>query len=311
MTKAQPKDLGASVRARLLRFARERGEDFQFILMRYANERLLFRITESRHSHRFVLKGANLFTIWTGKPHRATRDLDLLVSGNSGEAHMREIFAEILALNTVDDGVRFDLASLAVGPIRDGQEYGGIRVEVVAQVTTARVSLQIDLGFGDAITPEATMKELPALLDFPAPCLRTYPRETVVAEKIEAIVQLGMANSRMKDFYDLVIIARIFDFDGEVLVRAIRATFDRRQTPIPVELPVALTAIFAADETKKIQWSGFVRKAGVHNAGTLQEAIREIVIFLAEPLRAAASSARPPRSLWPAGGPWKAGGEQV
>ena len=175
----------------LLRLAKDRGEDFQLVLLRYLNERLLFRLAASRHGPRFVLKGAALFTLWTGKPHRATRDIDLLGFGDPGEAHLREVFAEVLATAGQDDGVTFDLASLQVGPIREGQEYGGVRVEVIARVTSAQVPLQIDIGFGDAITPEATMVEFPPLLDFPAPRLRAYPRETVVAEKLDAMVQLG------------------------------------------------------------------------------------------------------------------------
>jgi predicted nucleotidyltransferase component of viral defense system len=192
--KKPPTDVGASVRARLLGLAREQGEDFQLLLTRYANERLLFRLSASGHAQQFVLKGAALFALWTGKPHRATRDLDLLGFGDPGVAHVREVFTKVLAHDVVDDGVHFDLATLAVDLIRDDQEYGGVRAEVVARVTNARVRLQVDVGFGDAVTPEALVVEIPPLLDFPAPRLRAYPRETVVAEKLEAMVKLGMAN---------------------------------------------------------------------------------------------------------------------
>jgi len=229
----RPKDIGVSVRARLLRLARERGEDFQLLLIRYANERLLYRLSESRHGPDFVLKGATLFTVWTGHAHRATRDLDLLAFGDPSEKRVRQIMAEILALDVEDDGVRFDADSLDVGPIREEQEYGGIRVVMTARVTTAKIRLQVDIGFGDAVTPDAVLVEVPPLLDFPAPRLRAYPRETVVAEKLETLVQLGLANSRMKDFYDLVVLSRMFEFDGELLTRAIRATFERRSTPVP------------------------------------------------------------------------------
>ncbi|HOX46046.1 MAG TPA: nucleotidyl transferase AbiEii/AbiGii toxin family protein [Myxococcota bacterium] len=304
MKKTPAKDIGASVRARLLRLAREQGEDFQLVLTRYANERLLFRLASSKHAGRFVLKGASLFTLWTGKPHRATRDLDLLGSGDPGEEHMRQVFAEVLALDVPDDGVRFDLGSLSVGLIREEQEYGGVRIEFVARVTNAKVRLQVDVGFGDAITPDATMVDFPALLDFPAPRLRAYPRETVVAEKLEAMVQLGMANSRMKDFYDLLVLARDFGFEGDLLVRAIRATFERRKTPLSMTLPVALTNTFAEDPTKKTQWSGFVRKAGVEDAGSLAETIRAVAAFAEMPLLAAAQGA-PLSATWLASGPWR------
>jgi predicted nucleotidyltransferase component of viral defense system len=304
MTRTPPKDVGASVRARLLRLAREQGEDFQRMLTRYANERLLFRLATSTHASRFVLKGAALFTLWTGKPHRSTRDLDLLGFGDPGEEHVREVFADVLALDVPDDGVRFDLDSLAVGLIREEQEYGGIRVELVARVTTAQVRLQVDVGFGDAITPEASVVEFPPLLEFPAPCLRAYPRETVVAEKLEAMAQLGMANSRMKDFDDVAVLARDFDFQGELLARAIRATFERRKTRLPTTTPVALTAVFADEPTKKTQWSGFLRKAGVRDAGTLAETIAAVRAFVEAPLVAAANGTPAPAS-WPAGGAWR------
>lgn len=304
MKKTPAKDIGASVRARLLRLARERGEDFQLVLTRYANERVLFRLASSPHAGRFVLKGASLFTLWTGKPHRATRDIDLLGFGDSGVEHVREVFSEVLALDAADDGVRFDLDTLVAGLIRDEQEYGGVRVELVARVTNAQVRLQVDVGFGDAITPEATVVDFPSLLDFPAPRLRAYPRETVVAEKLEAMVRLGMANSRMKDFYDLLVLARTFAFDGQLLTRAIRATFERRKTPLPASLPVALTATFADDPTKKTQWSGFVRKAGVDDAGSLAETIAAVAAFAERPLLAALQGTSR-SATWHAPGPWR------
>jgi predicted nucleotidyltransferase component of viral defense system len=303
MTKS-PKDIGPSVRARLLRLARERGEDFQLLLTRYANERLLYRLSRSRHRAQFVLKGAALFALWTGKAHRATRDLDLLGFGDPSEERIRAVMGELLALEVEDDGVRFDVGSLDVGPIREEQEYGGVRVVVTARVTTAKVRLQIDIGFGDAITPEAPTVDFPPLLDFPAPRLRAYPRETVVAEKLEAMVQLGLANSRMKDFYDMVILSRMFEFDGELLARATRATFDRRKTPLPTNLPVALTPSFTEDATKAMQWRAFMRKSGGADIGELPAIAAEISGFVEGPL-AAAAGAHPFPSSWPSGGPWK------
>jgi len=298
-----PTNIAASVRARLLGLARQRGDDFQLLLTRYVNERLLYRLGRSPHGSRFVLKGAALFTLWTGQAHRATRDVDLLGFGDPSEASVRSAFAEVLALDVVDDGVRFDARSLEVGPIREDQAYGGVRLVVLAKVTAARVRLQIDVGFGDAITPEATLVDFPVLLDFPAPRLRAYPRETVVAEKLEAMVQLGLANSRMKDFYDLVVLSRIFDFDGGTLVRAIRATFERRKTPLPAGVPPALTTAFADDPAKNGQWGAFVRKSGARDVGELPTAIRGITRFAARPLEVATTDA-PWGARWPAGGPW-------
>lgn len=304
MTKAPPKDLGASVRTRLLRLSRERREDFQLVLTRFANERLLYRLASSTHGERFVLKGAALFTVWTGRPHRATRDLDLLGFGDPGEARLRAVFAEVLSIAVPDDGVHFDPESLAVGLIREEQAYGGVRVELLARVTTAKVRLQVDVGFGDAITPEASVVEFPPLLDFPAPRLRAYPRETVVAEKLEAMVRFGLANSRMKDFYDLATLGRDFDFEGALLTRAIRATFERRGTPLPGSTPIALTAAFAGERAKQTQWSGFVRKAGLHDAATLGDAVASVRKFVGAPLVAAAG-AGPLPGRWLAGGDWR------
>jgi len=303
MKKTVAKDIGVSVRARLLRLARERSEDFQSVLTRYANERLLFRLASSRHAQRFVLKGSSLFTLWTGQPHRATRDLDLLGFGDPGEAHVREVFTEVVSLEVPNDGVRFDLETMRVGLIREEQEYGGVRVELVARVTNAQVRLQIDVGFGDVIMPEATLVDFPTLLDLPSPRLLAYPRESVVAEKLEAMVQLGMANSRMKDFYDIFVLARDFDFEGDLLCRAIRATFERRRTRLPTSLPVALSVTFAEDPTKKIQWSGFVRKAGVHDATSLVETVEAVAAFAERPLMAAADGSRL-LAAWRAPGPW-------
>lgn len=303
MTKRKLTSLEASVSARLNKLARERRDDFQLVLLRYVNERLLYRLAQSPHGGSFVLKGAALFTVWTGRPHRATRDIDLLGFGEATEAHIRDVFTEVLSQQHLEDGVTFDLAAMVVSTIRPEQDYGGVRVVLVAHLASARVRVQVDVGFGDAITPPATVIEFPTLLDFPAPQLRAYPRETVVAEKLEAMVQLDVSNSRMKDFYDVALLARDYDFDGELLCRAIRATFERRGTPLPLATPIALTAAFADDATKRTQWSGFARKANVSDTGSLTEAVDAVQRFLLEPLHSVAHDRAFTRK-WRAGGPW-------
>ncbi len=304
MTKA-PTNIGASVRARLLKLSKERREDYQLLLARYANERLLHRLSTSSHATGFVLKGAALFTLWTGRAHRATRDIDLLGFGDPTEVRLRAVFEDVLRADVVDDGVRFDVSSLEVGPIREDQEYGGVRITLRAEIGSARVRLQVDVGFGDAITPGPELVEFPALLDFDAPKLRAYPRPTVVAEKFEAMVKLGIANSRMKDFFDVVIMSRTFAFDGDELVRAIRATFKRRGTALPEALPLALTDEFAEDATKRAQWAGFVRKAGASTElRDFGEVVREARAFLADPLGACRASEAWALE-WPPPGPWK------
>src|SRR5208282_4310101 len=198
---------GASVRARLGTLAREKGINLELLLVRYVHERLLYRLCQSKHRQRFILKGAMLQTIWLADPFRPTRDLDLLGQGDSEPEILRATFREILAIEC-DDGIVFDLDGLVVEPIRQETEYGGLRVETTAHIAGARVKIQIDLGFGDAITPDASEIDYPALLDQPAPRIRAYPKETVVAEKLQAIVILGATNGRMKDFYDLWMMSR-------------------------------------------------------------------------------------------------------
>ncbi|MGC3999579.1 MAG: nucleotidyl transferase AbiEii/AbiGii toxin family protein [Anaeromyxobacter sp.] len=301
--KREGPNVGARARVQLLRLAKERGEDFQLVLLRYAHERLMYRLAASRHAAAFVLKGAALFTVWTGHPHRATRDLDLLGFGDPSQERLRATFVEVAHLPVPDDGVEFDGAGIEVGPIREGEEYGGVRVHLVARIVTAVIRLQIDVGFGDAITPAAVELDFPPLLDFPAPRLRAYPRETVVAEKLEAMVKLGLANSRLKDFYDLAELSRLFPFDGALLAAAIRATFERRGTELPRGLPVALTSAFAEDPQKQEQWRGFVRKAGVQDAPSLGSTVALVAAFAGPALAAGEGTTRWAAS-WPPGGPW-------
>jgi predicted nucleotidyltransferase component of viral defense system len=306
MTKA-PTDLGASVRARLLNEAKRRGEDFQLVLTRYLNERLLYRLSRSSHAERFILKGAALFTLWTGKPHRPTRDVDLLGFGPPDLDDLRRTFQEIVAAEVPEDGVAFDPSSIEVAPIREDQDDGGVRIKLVGQLKEARVRLQVDVGFGDAVTPAALTVEFPTLLAFPAPTLRAYPVETVVAEKVEAMVKLGLANSRMKDFYDVVALSKLFAFDDEVLGAAIEATFRRRLTPLPRGLPPTLTSAFASDPAARTRWAAFVRKSALTDAGALGEALHAVAAFVEQPL-AVASARATTMMTWPPGGPWVAKG---
>lgn len=257
MAKA-PRNLGASVRARLQNLARERGQVFDLLLTRYALERLLYRLSISEHRNRFVLKGAILVTTWFDDPHRPTRDLDLLGFGDASSNAMLAIWKEICG-TALDDGMTFDDAALRSDPIREELEYGGLRLRTTATLAGARISVTVDIGFGDAVEPGLEEIDLPVLLDLPAPRLRAYARETVVAEKFQAMVALGIANSRMKDFYDVWVLSKAYAFNDERLARAIAATFTRRQTPIPGELPDAFTPAFFRNEGKLQQWSAFVR----------------------------------------------------
>jgi predicted nucleotidyltransferase component of viral defense system len=271
-------NIGASVRARLLNLARERNQPFDLLLTRYTLERLLYRLSSSQYRERFVLKGAMLMTNWVNDPHRPTRDLDLLAFGDSDPEVILAVFRDICAIKA-DDAVVFDISALAVDRVRDELEYGGLRIKTNATVDGAKVRVLIDIGFGDAIEPGLTEIELSVLLDQPAPRLRAYPYETVIAEKFQAMVNLGRANSRMKDFYDIWILARSQEFDGDKLARAIAATFARRKTVIPSERPDALTPAFAEDQTKQRQWAAFLEDVAI-TPGTLAEVVEDLATFL-------------------------------
>lgn len=260
-------NLSASILARLLTLAKQRGDDYSLLLNRFALERLLVRISVSPHADRFLLKGALLFALWYGTPHRPTRDADLLSFGPDDQANLIVTFCEVAAMD-LGDGIMFDPESVKADAIREDNTYGGTRITLVARIGSARCALQIDVGFGDAVTPGAQTVAYPTLLcDFPAPTLRVYPVYTVIAEKYHAMVMLGQANSRMKDFFDLAVIARRTELDGATLAAAIAATFARRQTALPTERPLALTRDFSEDAAKLRQWQAFMNKNRIAAAG--------------------------------------------
>lgn len=280
--------LAASVRQCLLNLSRTRGDEFQLILTHYAIERLLYRLSQSEAGDRFLLKGAMLFNLWVEQPHRPTRDLDLSGQRDPASEKLRLLFQKLCTLSATPDGLVFDADSVQVMEIREQQEYDGQRVRLVAHLGNARIPLQIDIGFGDAVSPGSIVVQYPTLLDFPAPRLRAYPKETVVAEKVQAMVALGMANSRMKDFYDLWVMARTFSFAGELLVKALRATFARRRTPIPTQPPTALTSAFAHHQQKRRQWQAFLSRNGIDLGDvTFAQVVDKLSRFLMPPLSAA------------------------
>ena len=266
MTDKPVKNVAASVRHRLMNLRRTRGEDYNTLLTQYAIERFLYRLSKSNLVDRFILKGAMLFRVWAGTLHRPTRDLDLLGYGEGTPAAVVEAVRRVIATPVGDDGLVFDPDSVTANEIREEQEYGGIRVKLVAMLGNARVPMQIDVGFGDAITPEAAIRPYPTLLDTDAPELRMYPPETVVAEKLQAAVVLGMTNSRMKDYYDLLVIFRTYELADDGLARAIAATFQRRQTPLPEDVPPALSDEFGSDETPQRLWREFLRRLQIEDA---------------------------------------------
>jgi len=295
--------LAESVKQRLLNLSAVRGETFNVLLMRYGVERLLYRMMRSPHADAFVLKGAMLFAIWADKPHRPTQDLDLLGFGSPSTERLERVFLEICATAVEPDGLAFDPVSVIARPIREDAVYDGIRVNVMAMLGKARIPLQVDVGFGDSITPEPRSMAFGPLLDLPAPIVRTYPPETVIAEKLEAMLVLGLPNSRMKDYFDIWTLCRTMDFDGTILASAVTETIKRRQTTVPDGTPTGISASFGTDAMKQAQWAAFLRKMGMADAPDLPTVVAQLHEFLM-PLVSAARTGKADHDRWPAGGPW-------
>ena len=276
----------ASIHARLLNLAKAHGDDFNMVLMRYAIERFLYRLSLVSARDVYWLKGALLFDLWFDVPHRPTRDADFLGFGPADTGALASTIREICGV-AVDDGMEFDPASITVEEIREEANYGGLRVRLVSRLGKARCTVQLDVGYGDAVTPGPEEAIYPTLLDDqPAPRLRVYPRAAVAAEKLEAIVSLGMANSRMKDYFDLRALALEGVLDAQLLGDAIAATFQRRRTAVPVDVPLGLSDEFARDAAKQTQWKAFLGKNRLA-APTLDEVIEEVRRFVTEPLKLA------------------------
>lgn len=303
MTAPTPEGLAQSIKQRLLNLSQQRGEVFNIVLMRFAAERMLYRLSSGPHADQFVLKGAMLFSVWTERPHRPTLDVDLLGFGLPSEERLAAIFRDVCVAAVEPDGLDFDADSVTVEPIREEAEYDGLRVRLLTRLGTARVPLQIDVGFGDVISPAPRELELGPMLQLPPPRLRTYPPETVIAEKLDAIIQRGMTNSRMKDYFDLWTMSRTMSFSFVSLRTAIVATAERRRTEFPQTVPTGLTDEFASDSSKLNQWKGFTRKMGVADTSpTLRQVVDDVAAFLAPVVLETGGSPRE----WPPGGPWRA-----
>ena len=299
-----PAGLVQSVQTRLLNHARSVGADPNVVLARYGLERFLYRLARSEHADRFVLKGAMLLRVWLGETARPTRDADLLGYGDLSTAEIERIFRQACIVAVEPDGVSYLPKSVKVAPIRVEDVYGGQRVRLRGLLGKARLTVQVDVGIGDAVTPEPEWLDYPSLLDLPRPRLRAYRPETSIAEKLHAMATLGMTNTRMRDFFDIHELARQREFDGAVLAAAIRDTFTRRRTALGSELPQALTSAFGGDSDKQDQWRGFLRKSRLTGAPQeLAVTVDSIAAFLGPVLDSLGSGQRF-ASHWPAGGPW-------
>ena len=296
------RNIAASVRDRLLKIAKANQQDFNLLVNRYCIERLIYRLSASEYVDRFLLKGALLFDLWFDIPHRPTRDADFLGLGPSDITTIKNTFKEICDIDT-KDGVTFKSETVDAKEIRKEGNYPGLRVTLLAMIENMRCSVQVDIGFGDAVTPSPEDIEYPTILEeFTVPRLQAYPRYTVVAEKLEALTKLGIANSRMKDYFDLWILAHHSDFEGGILLKSIQATFGHRQTEIPGERPFGLTDAFAQDNQKQIQWSAFLRKNSLE-ALPLKDVVHFLSGFLSPVIQSAGTN-HPFDLFWKHGSPW-------
>ena len=297
------RNISASVRDRLLKKARTEKLDFNLLLTRYALERMLYRLSISKQRDQFLLKGALLFDLWFDVPHRPTHDADFLGFGSAEIPHIEEIFRDICRIE-VEDGIAFQPDTVKAAEIRKEANYAGVRVTLLGMLDSARCAVQIDIGFGDAVVPGPDEVHYPVILgEMPGPHLHVYPRYTVVAEKLEALTSLGMLNSRMKDYFDLWILAKHSDFDGLLLSRAVAATFERRRTEVPTGVPIGLSDEFVNDAQKGKQWQGFLRKNALDPKplATVVADLRDFLIPVLAAIAAGGSHDYP----WRSGAGWQ------
>lgn len=293
--------MSASVHQRLLNRAKRDRRPFNELLQYYAMERFLYRLSQSAHVERFVLKGALMLRVWRSPEHRPTMDIDMLGIASNEEADIVLQIRDILAANVVADGLAFDTDSIQAERIVEDADYGGIRIRFLAALGSAKIHMRIDIGFGDVVHPEPEESDLPTLLDFPPPRLLCYSRESSISEKFEAMVKLGALNSRMKDFYDIWLLSRQFDFDGVKLTEAIRLTFERRGTKLPLEIE-AFAEPFIKE--KRTQWKAFCKRLQQdHVPSSFGEIVISVDRFLS-PIVSALSTNKPSPLKWIPPGPW-------
>jgi predicted nucleotidyltransferase component of viral defense system len=286
----RPKNISASVRQRLLNKARAEKRPFNELLQYYAMERFLYRLSQSKHKDKFILKGAMMLRAWEVSRNRPTKDIDFLGITDNDISNIVSLLKDVCRVPVDPDGLTFDIESVSGEVIKEDADYEGARILFIGYLDTARINMQIDVGFDDAVTPKAKTISYPVLLDYPSPRIKAYNKETLIAEKLEAMIKLGELNSRMKDFYDIVVLSKTFSFEGNALVKAIKATFERRGTQIPEDTPLALSDEFANNEDKNKQWKAFIKRNNLdsfdYDFPQLITALRD---FLLKPLQAAAA----------------------
>jgi len=302
--KTDIKILEHSVRQRLLDISKNRRIDYQFCLTHYCLERFLYRLSHSIHADKFILKGALLLMAWTDEKFRPTRDLDLLGYGNATPDNLNLVITDTCRTEVQPDGLVFDTDAITIEEIRESLDYDGYRVKTRAYLGNVRIPIQIDVAFGDVISPEPEILSYPTLLDLPPASVKTYPKETVVAEKLQAAIVLGIRNSRMKDFFDLYWLSQLFSFRSIPLADAIQATFNRRKTELPATTPLPLTQDFASDAANQSKWRAFLNKSDIgYVPSDFRQIISKLENFLMIPIRHTTENDAA-ELAWGTGGPW-------
>lgn len=298
-------NIAASVHQRLLNKARSDKRPFNELLQYYAMERFLYRLSQSEHKDKFILKGAMMLRVWNVSINRPTKDIDFLGITNNEISNIIGLLKDICCVAVEQDGLSFDIESISGEVIKEDADYEGARILFIGHLDTARINMQIDVGFNDFVSPKPEMVSLPSILDFPSPTINCYSRESTIAEKLEAMIKLGELNSRMKDFYDIYVLSKTFSFEGIALVKAIKATFERRGTQIPMDIPLALSDEFANNVAKNKQWVAFINRNSLDSFDyDFPQLITTLREFLLKPLQAAVAE-QSFKSKWTYNKYWK------
>jgi len=283
--KKEVKNIEASVKAQLQNKAKETNRPFAEILLYYGMERFLYRFSKSKYADKFVLKGALLFAVWQIPERRTTLDIDFLGRFDNQVAAIETVIKDVCNIAVAPDGLMFDSSVVQGRKIKEDADYEGVRVKFTGFLERARIPMQIDVGFGDIVHPKIRVVDYPVILDFPKPHLNGYPQESVISEKFEAMIKLGLLNSRMKDFYDIWLMMRQFEFKGANLVEAIKKTFKHRKTDVPQNKPLFADEIYDKKSDRQALWSAFLKKGDIQHApDTLSVTAKEIETFLVEPI---------------------------
>ena len=303
--KSAIKNIEASVRGKLQDKARKTNRPFAEVLQYYGMERFLYRFSQSKFAEAFILKGALMFTVWDVPQRRTTVDIDFLARFDNQIEKIEQVIKDICAVNASADGLIFDAKTVKGQRIKENADYEGVRVNFLGFLDKSKIPMQIDIAFGDVIIPEPSEVDYPTLLDFPAPHLKGYTLESVVAEKFEAMIKLGILNSRMKDFYDVWLMTRQFNFEGKNLAAAIKATFGNRETPLPSGKLLFAAGIYVDESVQATMWKAFLKKNPINSApDSFKGVVVAIEKFLGKPV-AAITSGKEFSSNWNVPGPWR------